>query len=404
MSFSLYIARRYTISKSKSTAVNIITIIAALGIFVSTAALFILMSGFSGLRDFSLSFANATDPDLKIIPSSGKSFTVSPSQQKQLNAITDIAAYSGVAEERVLFYYNEKEQVAYLKGVDTLYTAVNGMNDKKVLLGGNWLKMYTAQAVVGAGIYSKLGLGMFDMQRPLEVFVPKAGDGAINSEKDAFNKEELIVVGVYSISDDVDNRYVYCSLDLAQKLLQFKKNQFTALELKLKPGVNKDRLRDKIQGIFKATVQIKDRAQLNDSLYKMLNAENLVTYLFSSLVVVLTLFCLAGALIMLILDKRENIKTLYSLGAELKSLRNIFFYQGIFITTLGAAFGVALGTAIILIQKHYGVVMITNSMAYPVNFNVANILIVLATIFTLGILASRIAAGTVSKKLLEHSS
>ena len=401
MSFPLYIARRYTISKSKSTAVNIITIIAALGIFVSTAALFILMSGFSGLRDFSLSFANATDPDLKIMPSSGKSFTVSPAQNKQLKAITDIAAYSGVAEERVLFFYNEKEQVAYLKGVDTLYSAVTGMSDKKILLGGNWVKMYTSQAVVGAGIYSKLGLGLFDMQRPLEVFVPKAGDGAINSEKDAFNKEELIVVGVYSISDDVDNRYVYCSLDLAQSLLQFKKNQYSSVELKLRPGADESALREKLQGIFKATVDIKNRAQLNDSLYKMLNAENLVTYLFSSLVVVLTLFCLAGALIMLILDKRENIKTLYSLGAEVRTLRRIFLYQGIFITTLGTFFGIVCSTVLIVLQQQYSLFMITPTMAYPTAFLLTNVIIVLATVFGLGIFASYIASTRVNKELLE---
>ena len=401
MSFPLYIARRYTISKSKSTAVNIITIIAALGIFVSTAALFILMSGFSGLRDFSLSFANATDPDLKIMPSSGKSFTVSPAQDKQLKAISDIVAYSGIAEERVLFFYGDKEQVAYLKGVDTLYTTVNAMNDKKVLLGGRWLKMQTGQAVVGAGIYTKLGLGLFDMRSPLEVFVPKAGDGAINSEQDAFNKEQLIVVGVYSISDDVDNRYVYCSLDLAQNVLQLKPNQYTSLELKLKPGVDEAGLREKLQGIFKATIEIKNRAQLNDSLYKMLNAENLVTYLFSSLVVVLTLFCLAGALIMLILDKRENIKTLYSLGAEIGTLRRIFFYQGLFITTLGTSFGIVCATILIILQQQYSLFMITPTMAYPTAFVVNNVFIVLATVFGLGIFASYIASTRVNKELLE---
>jgi len=254
---------------------------------------------------------------------------------------------------------------------------------------------------VGAGIYSKLGLGLFDMQRPLEVFVPKAGDGAINSEKDAFNKEELIVVGVYSISDDVDNRYVYCSLDLAQNLLQFKKNQYTALELKLKPGADEDALREKLQGIFKSTIEIKNRAQLNDSLYKMLNAENLVTYLFSSLVVVLTLFCLAGALIMLILDKRENIKTLYSLGAEVRTLRRIFFYQGIFITTLGTFFGIISATVLIVLQQHYSLFMITPTMAYPTAFMLSNVLIVLATVFGLGIFASYIASTRVNKELLE---
>lgn len=401
MSIALYIARRYTITRTKSTAINIITGIAATGIVVSTAALFVILSVFSGLKDYSLSFTNTTDPDLMLSPATGKSFMVSAQQQKELHALKDIAAYSKIAEERVLFYFDGKEQVANIKGVDSAFTTVIPI--KKYLAAGQWLQHNTTQAVAGYAIANKLSMALFDFNRDFEVFVPKAGSGAIQNPDDAFTKTVLVPMAFYAINDDLDSKYVYVDLTLAQELLRFKANQFTSLEFKLKPGTDEADIRQKIETIFKGNVVLKNREQLNDSLYKMLNAENLVTYLFCSLVVVLTLFCLAGALIMLILDKRENIKTLYSLGADIKSLRNIFFYQGIFITTIGAAFGVALGTAIILIQKHYSVIMITGSMAYPVNFNAANIFIVLATIFTLGILASRIAAGRVGKKLVEHS-
>jgi len=403
LSFSTYIARRYTISLSKSTAVNIITAIATLGILVGTTALFVIMSVFSGLRDFSLSFANATDPDIKIVATAGKSFTLSSTQKEQLFKVKGIAAYSAIAEERVLFYYNSKEQVAYLKGVDSLYTTVTTMSDKKTLLGGQWLEMESGQVVVGAGIYNRLSLGLFDLNRALEVYVPKAGEGAINSEEEGFNKEELMVTGVYSVNEDIDNKYVFCSLDLAQQLLQFAPNQYTALEFKLKEGADENAIRQSLKGIFKNTIDIKNRAQLNDSLYKMLNAENLVTYLFCSLVVVLTLFCLAGALIMLILDKKENIKTLYNLGAEVTTLRRIFFMQGTFITALGTLFGLLLGIGIVILQQELNLIMITPTMPYPTAITVFNVVIVLATIFTLGILASYIASTRVNKELLENA-
>jgi lipoprotein-releasing system permease protein len=399
LSFPFYIARRYTISRSKSTAINIITGIAATGIVVSTAALFIILSVFSGLKDFSLSFTNTTDPDLKLTPATGKSFLMTPKQEQDLKALKAIAVYSKVAEERVLFYFDEKEQVAVMKGVDSLFANVNPV--KKSVPIGQWIEPYTAQAVVGAAIMNKLSMDLYDFNRSFEVFVPKAGKGAIQNPDDAFSKERLIPVGLYNINDDQDSKYVYVDLDLAQDMLQFKSNQFTSLEFKLANGANEADVKKSIETIFNNKVVLKNREQLNDSLYKMLNAENLVTYLFCSLVVVLTLFCLAGALIMLILDKKENIKTLYSLGAEVKSLRNIFFYQGVFITILGATIGMALGTAIVLIQKYYSVVMITNTMAYPVQFNAMNIVIVLLTIFTLGILASRIGAARVGKKLME---
>jgi lipoprotein-releasing system permease protein len=398
LSFPFYIARRYTISRSKSTAINIITGIAATGIIVSTAALFIILSVFSGLKDFSLSFTNATDPDLKLTPLSGKSILVTPEQEATLNQFKNIQAYSKIVEERVLFYFDGKEQVAYMKGVDSLFAVVNPI---KKSLFGQWIRPYTADAVPGAAIMNKLSLSFNDFNRDFEVFVPKAGKGAIQSAEDAFNKSVLVPVGAYNINDDQDGKYVYVDVALAQELLQFKRNQYTSIEFKLMPGADEASMRKDIEKLFGNKVILKNRQQLNDSLYKMLNAENLVTYLFCSLVVVLTLFCLAGALIMLILDKKENIKTLYSLGAEIKNLRKIFFYQGIFITALGTAFGLALGTAVVLIQKYYSVVMITATMAYPVEFNVMNLVIVLLTIFILGIFASRIAAARVSKKLME---
>jgi len=375
--------------------------IAALGIVVSAAALFVILSVFSGLKDFSLSFTNATDPDLKLTPSLGKSFVINHEQEKKITEIEGVASYTKVAEERVLFYFDEKEHVAYLKGVDSIFTEVTPM--EKQLLGGMWLEPETSQVVVGAGTFNRLSLGLFDLNRQLIVYVPKAGRGTIDTPEEAFNKSGLNVVGVYSINDDVDSKYVFCALPLAQELLEFKPNQLTALEFKLKPGANEAAIRQKLESVFNNKVMLKNRQQLNDSLYKMLNAENLVTYLFCSLVVVLTLFCLAGALIMLILDKKENIKTLYNLGAEVKSLRKIFFYQGLFITALGMFFGLLLGSVIIFIQQTYNVVMITATMAYPVDFNLANIFIVVLTIFILGYLASKIAAGRVTKKLLENS-
>jgi lipoprotein-releasing system permease protein len=402
LNFSTYIARRYTISLSKSTAVNIITAIATLGILVGTAALFIIMSVFSGLRDFSLSFANATDPDLKITAVEGKSFILLPEQKKKLDAVGGIASYSAVAEERVLFYYDGKEQVTYMKGVDNAYTNVTGISNPKILIAGQWLQPRGGQAVVGAGILTKLGLGLLNLTHPLEVYVPTAGKGPINSPEDGFKKDGLVVTGIYSINEDLDNKYVFVPLSLAQKLLEYKPNQYTSIEFKLKPGANEAATVNGIKSIFKGKIAIKTRAQLNDSLYKMLNAENLVTYLFCSLVVVLTLFCLAGALIMLILDKKENIKTLYNLGADVRGLRRIFFLQGIFITAIGALLGLGIGLGIVILQQKQQLLMITGTMPYPTDITVFNIVVVLCTIFGLGIIASYIASARVGKTLLEN--
>ncbi|PHK19510.1 membrane protein, partial [Nostoc linckia z15] len=228
------------------------------------------------------------------------------------------------------------------------------------------------------------------------------GRGAINTPEDAFNKSALTPVAVYSINDDQDSKYVFCNLDLAQELLMFSPEKVTGIEMRLAKGASETEAREALNRIFGNSLAIKNREQQNDSMYKMLNAENTVVYLFCSLVVVMTLFCLAGALIMLILDKKENIRTLHSIGAELKSLRQVFFLQGVFITSIGVAIGLLISSGVIFLQQQYSLLMITATLAYPVEFNLLNVVIVIATIYILGLIASRIAAGRVNAKLLEN--
>ncbi|MFC6875595.1 ABC transporter permease [Flavobacterium myungsuense] len=399
MNFSLYIAKRYIFSKSKNNAINIINRIASAGIVIGAMALFVVLSVFSGLKDFSLSFSNNFDPDLKVLAVKGKSFIISKEQELQLLKLEGIAAKSKIIEERVLFMFNGKEEVAVLKGVDSVYSQVNDV--KKTLFNGQWLKPETYQVVVGYGISEKLSLGLFDFNSQLEVFVPKSGKGTIENPAEAFNKSTIFPVGIYAINEDLDSKYVFADIGLAQELLEYKPNQVSGIELKLKPNVDEAKLKKQLEAIFNNKVILKNRAQLNDSLYKMLNTENTAVYLIFTLVIILTLFTLAGAIIMMILDKKANLKTLYNLGTEVKDLQKIFLLQGVLLTTFGGLIGLLLGIIIVVIQQYFQLIMITPSLAYPVVFNLQNVVVVLATIFSLGLIASWIASSRVSKKLLD---
>lgn len=368
-----------------------------MGIIVGTLALFVVLSVFSGLRDFSLSFTNTIDPDLQISPLRGKSFFVTPMQEKQIAALDGIATYSKVVEERVLFFFDGKEQVTYLKGVDKNYSKINTVSQS--LYNGTWLKYNTAEVVVGYGISQKLSLGLFDFNNAFEVYVPRKGKAVIESEAEAFNKSALIPVGIYAISEDLDSKYVFSDIVLAQDLLEFKKNQVSFIEIKTKPTANEAKIKDEIAKIFNQNVAVKNRVQLNATLHKMLNTENIAVYLIFTLVIIIALFNLIGALIMMILDKKSNLKTLYNLGAEVKSLKNIFLFQGSLLTVIGGFIGLILGCIVVVIQQHFKLIMITESLAYPVVFSFQNVFIVMGTIIILGILSSYIASSRVSKKL-----
>lgn len=399
MNFSLYIAKRYLFSKSNNNAINIITGIASLGIIVGTLALFVVMSVFSGLKVFSLSFSNDFDPDLKVFPTKGKTINISNSQENQLKKVKDIAVYSKITEERVLFYFNGKEIVTYLKGVDANFTKTNVVS--KNLFNGEWLSPKTPEVVVGYGISEKLSLGLFDFNNPFEVYVPRKGKAIIESEAEAFNQSKLVPIGIYAISEDLDSKYVFCDLELAQKLLEYKPNEVSAIEIKIDSLADENTVIEKLNTIFKNKVIIKNRSEQNSTLYKMLNTENIAVYLIFTLVIIIALFNLVGALIMMILDKKGNLKTLFNLGAEIKELKKIFLFQGSLLSVFGGIIGLVLGIIIVLIQQKFKVVMITSTLAYPVVFSIQNVLIVFSTIVLLGVLSSWIASSRINAKMLD---
>ena len=399
LNFPLYIAKRYIRSNSTNNAINIINRIASLGIIVGAMALFVVLSVFSGLKVFSLSFTNEIDPDLKISSTLGKSFFISPEQENQIKKIDGLVSYSKIIEERVLFTFDGKQEVTYLKGVDADFNKVSDFKNK--IYNGQWLKPDTYQVVVGDGIAQKFSMGLLDFNKQLEVFVPKPGKGAIENPEQAFNKTDIFPVGIYSINGDLDSKYVFADLGLAQELLEYKANQISGIEIKVKTTADEAAIVEKLQSIFNNKITVKNRAQLNESLYKMLNTENIAVYLIFTLVIVVALFNLIGALIMMILDKKGNLKTLFNLGTEINDLRKIFLLQGTLLSVFGGIIGLVLGIVIVLLQQHFQLIMITPTLAYPVIFNLENVAIVMATIVTLGFIASLIASSRVSKKLLD---
>ena len=400
LKFSLYIAKRYLFSKSSNNAINIITIIAAIGVVVGSFSLFIVLSGFSGLKDFSLQFTTIFDSDLKIEPQTGKTIEFSNAQKQQLQDLDGIEAFSEVVEERIFLHFKGKNHIAFIKGVDSLYGKVTQLDS--IIFYGDWLVSNEHEVVVGYSIVAKLSMGVRDYSELLEIYVPKPGTGQINmlDPTQAFSKENVVASGVYQVNEDLDGKYVFSDIDFARNLLSLDSSQVSSIEIKLVPGASEKEMRTEIEKIFPQEILIKNRIQQNDALYKMLNTENIAVYLIFTLVLIIALFNVIGSIIMMILDKQKNIKTLHNIGASLKNIRRIFFLQGTLMTVLGGLLGILIGIIAVSLQLKYGLINITNTLAYPVKLKLVNGIIVFITISVLGIIASWIAASTVREKLV----
>jgi len=396
MKIPFYIAKRYVFSKSKSSAINIITGITAIGIFIGTLVMFVVLSVFSGLKEYSLSFIKGYDPDLKLVSTIGKTLDFTADKKAKLDQIEGIEYYANFLEERALFRYNSKELIAYIKGVDRNFENVNTIRD--FILLGEW-NPERNEAIIGSVIAYKLSAGIFDYDNTLQVLVPKGGKGTI-SQND-FNKINLKPTGIYSFeSEEMHTHFVFADIEMVRYLLQVDSAKISGIEFKLKPNASESNVKSELVTIFGKNISVKNRTELNQTLYRMLNTENLIVYLIITLVVIITLFTLIGTIIMVILDKKQNLKTLYNIGMTIKDLRKIFLYQGVLLSFFGCLAGLILGFIIVLLQQQFSIWMLSTTLAYPVKFTIENVIIVLFTIMILVFIASKIASNSVSEKLL----
>lgn len=380
------------VAKSSQNVINIINRITALVVVLGAVSLFVVLAGFAGLKNFTLSFSSIFDPDLKIFPKTGKYITFSDEVANKLSDTDEVAFFSSILEEQVFLNHKQKNHIAYIKGVDEHYPLVCDVDS--ILVLGNW-EIQAPNVVVGATIFNALGLGFVDTSSPLQVVVPKSGRGSITQEVKPYRESFVVVAGVYQLTEELDKKYVFSSLSEAQQILGLSSDQVSAIEIRLASHVSEKEVIEKIYQIFGDTVIVKNRIQLNDALYRMLNTENIAIYLIFILVLIIALFNLAGAIIMMILDKRKDLHTLYALGMNVSQMRQLFFLQGTMTSVIGSFLGIIIGMLIVFLQQQFQFVTIGVGLPYPVEIEWINVFLVFFTIVILGVLASWIASSRV---------
>ena len=382
----LKIASRYFFSKNDQTVINRINSIAMLVIIVATAALMIVLSAFAGLKDLGLSFSNVFDPDFRVEESQGKTIALDSFQLSQLMTLETIEAFSPILEEKVFLSFKDKNQVAYLKGVGQDYLSVIPVDS--LVTVGEWLVPDSDVIVAGYGIGTGMDLGIYDYVSSLKISVPRKKLNS-NLRQNPFFTRQAMTIGLYQISEDIDKKYIFSNLDFARDLLQYPKNIFSSIEIKTSPNVNARSLRIKIHEILGDSVEIKDRVQLNNAFYKMLNTEHLAIYLIFTLVLIIALFNVVGALVMMILEKKSQMKILRTIGMTQQNLRQTFFLLGMMIILIGGGIGLVLSSMVVLTQQWIPFIYVPGtSLPYPVKWELENLILVITTLLLLGGVAS----------------
>lgn len=403
MNTPFYIARRYLFAKKSTNAINIISTISVLGVFVGSAALFIILSVFNGFEEVVLKMYNTFTPHLVIAPAQGKTFDPRIPEFQQLKKDPRIFSYTEVLAENALLRYGDRQSVGLVKGVSAGYLK-NPSLDTITIQGEFVLNNKSgANAVIGSAIQNYLMINTNDPFTPLQIFSPKKGRKTNSpNPADDFTVATIPVSGVFEVQQDFDNITIV-PLTFARELLQEDSN-VSYIEINLNNGVNADSFKQEIEKQINKGFVVKDRLQQNQVLYNILGSEKWAVYIILTFVLIIAIFNIIGSLTMLVLDKLKDIAILSSLGAGKTLIKRIFLFEGMMITMTGCIFGLLVGLLFCVAQQEYGFVkmsednlMIPN--AYPVAIKWMDLLLVFFTVTVFSFVASALSANLSVKKI-----
>jgi lipoprotein-releasing system permease protein len=393
----LFIAYRYLFSKKKINAINVITAIAMLGFGVGGFAMVVVLSTFNGFENIVEATINNYDPDIKITAKGKKTFVYNDALKSKVEQEKAVVNVSKSLEEKVVIKYDQHQEIAKIKGVDSNFEA--SKFDSLMVLGDFMLGDTSRSfGVFGGGLANKLNLFPGSPEL-ITVFVPRR-DVAYNSLNPmaSLSSKYLRASGIFIVHEEIDGETFITSLDFAQDLLSYP-NSISSLELSIDQNTDPTVVKESLQELLGSEWEVKTRRELNELIYKIFSSEKWFTFAILSLVLIISSFNIFGSLIMLVLDKKKDISILKSMGTTEQTIRRVFMWQGSYIAIIGGGVGVFLASVLVWSQEYFGWFTMDNAMVmeYPVELLLNDVLLTFGTVVLLGYLISIYPARKASK-------
>lgn len=380
------IAVRYLFSRKQRSVVNVISWISLVGLMVSTMALIVVLSVYNGIGDVTKSLFNTFDPELVIEPAEGRTFHTSDIDMGALTRTEGVERVARIVTETAWVTYGQNQAIVKLRGVDTNYAALTGI-DTLLALGEYRLTAEgTTTLVVGGQIFHDLAMRL-PSAIPAAVHIPKRGTTSLGLTMDqAFNIGYAYPVGNFFIQQDIDRQYVLTDIAFVQRLMNYAPDECTSLALKLAPGADVDEVK---RSLTPAPLQkrgespapalvVKDRHDQQPLYYKIYRTERLGIYLVLSLIVLISTLSLVASLSLLIINKRDDIFILRSMGMERRTIRRAFLAEGLLICAMAVVLGLVLGFVVCWLQQTFGIIRMGDGnfvvSAFPVSMRAVDFL------------------------------
>ena len=397
---SNFIAKRYLLSKNSKSIINVISLISIVGVFVSSCAMVIVLSGFNGLENLVEKIYNQHEADLTISPVKGKTFYDSDSIIQKLTTIEQIGFTSKIIEEVTMIKHGEKWTTAIMKGAERSYSKITNLDSSIIDGNGDFYSTFVSGSIIGVGIQNQLQVSCDDrFDNTITVYGLLRNKKLSTQNKTFFNPKRISVRGVFNITPEFDNNYFIVSLDFARDLLDYT-NELSAIEIGLKKEANLELVKKQIERLVGVDFQVKTKFEKNELLFKTNAAEKWMVFMILLFIFILSTFNIIASLTMLMFDKKRDISTLIALGATKKLIQSIFFKEGLYINLIGGMSGIILGAFICMAQYHFKLIQLENSIIdyWPVEVEATDLFYVLLVLLGIGIIASYLPTSFILRK------
>ena len=354
--------------------------------------LIVILSVFNGFEGLVKKLYNAFYPDIKITAIEGKTFDADTTLIAQLKKINGVMYVSRSLEENAYIKYNDKENIATIKGVEDDFKKITGI-DSFILFGKYELENSGRyQAVMGAGIDEVLNADMEEPITNMQILVPKKGRKVYVNPEDAFEKSMALPIGVFAIQQEFDSKYIILPYALTEELLN-EYGRASSVEIKTDKENSEEKIISDIKKLVGKKYHVKNRLEQNEMLYKVVKTERLAVYVILSFILFIISFNIIGSLSMLVMDKQKDITILKAMGATEKTIRNIFVLEGVLGATIGAFIGLFIGFILCFLQQYFGLVKLQGSGsfiidAYPVEMRMEDFLITFLIVISISFIAA----------------
>lgn len=395
---------RYFRAQKSTNAINIISWVSVVAIMFGTASLIIILSAFNGFESLVKSLYSSFYPELRIGPEKGKTIQLTEEQLNQLKGIAGVADITLFAEERALLQNGSLQTVVNIKGVDNHYPAVSGLPGSIYRGSFNTGNDQKPGLVMGVGVEQMLGLASDRSIYPVSVYLPKKNITSPDPAA-ALGLAMAYPQGSFAIQTEFDNKYVITNLDFVKSYTALGANEYSGVEVKTDGLVSMETISASMKTLLGKGYKVENRFEQNRMLYTTIRLEKLAIYAIFSLILVVAAFNMVGALSMLVLEKKKDIQVLKSMGADQGLLQKIFLAEGMLLSFIGMAGGMAIALVLYFLQTRFKLVPLEGATFlidyYPVKLILSDFLLVAATVLMIGILASWMPARKAALSVIE---